>query len=338
MDSACKGQGTLGVCAPVKRSVSRRYSPGAWRQRLAMLICLQAWICLPLAAAEPPTGTTSRQARDEAIRQIPFDNLNLEAKQKISYVVSNPSIFRRLPTKTIECDPEMYLFLVRYPEVVVGIWDQMGVTSVAMDRQGPYNFSADDGLGTMSDVELVYGDSHTHLLYANGAYDGQGPLLRNPVKGRCVMLLRSSFARSPTGQVLVTSQLDVFVRIESTGIDLLARTLHPLVGRTADINFMESTKFLGRLSAAAEANGAGVEELSKKLDKVHPEVRAKFAEVAHNVHQRAVLRLAERSIQITTAGQQPAGESVRMANSAASATLLKSTAAENGPAEDSTVP
>ena len=100
------------------------------------------------------------------------------------------------------------------------------------------------------------------------------------------------------------------MRIESTGIDLLAKTLHPLLGRTADINFVESTKFLGRLSAAAENNGPGVQELANKLEGVRPEVRAKFSEIAAKVHSRAVSRVAEQTLKITPAVSEAPAEAL----------------------------
>ena len=39
-------------------------------------------------------------------------------------------MFRRLPIRTIECDSEMYLFLLRHPDVVVNIWQVLGVSQL----------------------------------------------------------------------------------------------------------------------------------------------------------------------------------------------------------------
>ncbi|MCE9548364.1 MAG: hypothetical protein K8T25_23060, partial [Planctomycetia bacterium] len=77
-------------------------------------------------AAEPKSGTTSRAARMDAVRLIPFDKLDADARAKATAVTKANSLFRRLPVETIDCDPKLYLYLVRNPEVVVSIWQLMG--------------------------------------------------------------------------------------------------------------------------------------------------------------------------------------------------------------------
>src|SRR5690606_32446778 len=88
----------------------------AWpRAAMAAALALAVLLSASPAPAETPAGDTSRQSRDDSLRNIPFQKLTEPARQKIAYVVSNPSMFRRMPAKVIDCDPEMYLFLVRYP-------------------------------------------------------------------------------------------------------------------------------------------------------------------------------------------------------------------------------
>ncbi len=244
----------------------------------------------PAAEAVTPVGqaTVSREAREQAIRSIPFQELDEGTRQKLTSVLSNPTIYRRLPTRTISCDPDMYVFLVRHPEVVVSIWELMGVTNVKVQRTGQYTMRASDGAGTITDVELIYGSRDQHVVYAEGYYDG--PMTRKKLTGRCVMLLSSAYEQDESQQVHVISQLDVFLQLDNVGADLLARTLHPIVGRTADHNFLESAGFLAQLSAAAETNAAGVQRLSERLTQVDPAVRTRFASLAAVAQQRATMR------------------------------------------------
>ena len=50
-------------------------------------------------------------------------------------VLSNVSVFRRLPTKVMDCDPDMYLFLVRHPDVVVDIWELMKLSRMQLGHR-----------------------------------------------------------------------------------------------------------------------------------------------------------------------------------------------------------
>ena len=86
-----------------------------------------------LVSAQDDSGSSKRQYRTEALRSIPFQQLNQQTKDKIAPVVQKPSIYRRLPVKTIQVDPDYYRFLVRHPETVIGIWQLMGVTQMTID-------------------------------------------------------------------------------------------------------------------------------------------------------------------------------------------------------------
>ncbi|TWT30116.1 hypothetical protein [Blastopirellula retiformator] len=231
------------------------------------------------------TVAFNRSEREAAIREIPFDKLTKQAGDDIRHVVSSPSIFRRLPVQVIDCDPDLYLLLVRYPEIIVNIWRLMGITNVAIQRTGQFSFHAKDGAGTVSDVELVYGNRDTHVLVANGYYEG--PLAPGKVDAKCVLVLKTGYAPAEMNKTFVSNQLDVFVKFEHKGADLLARTLHPLIGKTADANFAETTAFLGKISKSSEENYAGIQNLSQKLTQIDPALRDQFVQATHRIYQRS---------------------------------------------------
>jgi hypothetical protein len=94
----------------------------------------------------------------------------------------------------------------------------------------------------------------------------------------------------------VTALLDAFVDLDNVGAEILAKTLHPLIGKTADHNLTETVRFIGQLSRASELNGPGVERLAAKLTNVDPAVRQTFADYAEVVYQRAILRQAAQAV------------------------------------------
>ena len=236
--------------------------------------------------------STSRTAKQSAIKAIPLDQLNQEARKKVLSVINNTSVYRRLPASRYVCDPDMHNFLIRYPEVIVGIWKVMGITQVDAKRVGQYEISATDGMGTSSNVELLYGTRNLHVFYGQGFY--QGPLFHNKLRGSCILVLRSEFGHNRNGDPIVQDRLDVFLRVDNIGVKILARTLHSLVGKTADINFTESTKFIGKVSDTAEVNGSGVQRLGNRIENLEPEVREAFGKLAILVNDRAAGRLQEQ--------------------------------------------
>lgn len=249
--------------------------------QVCLLWIVACWSAASAASPHPIEGGTY----DEAVRAIPFDRMTDEAQGKLWKIVSQPSLYRRLPVTRVQADPDLYVFLVRHPEVVVNMWDLMGVTKVKIRRTGDFTFDASDGAGTASKVELIYGDKETHVMLAEGTYEGA--LFKRLIHGRCVLVLRSGYSRSPANDTEVTHQLDIFVQLDNVGAELIAKTLHPLVGQTADHNFVEATRFLGQVSQAAATRPSGIQQLAGRLTKVDPEVRAQFAAVSAEVYQRA---------------------------------------------------
>lgn len=263
-----------------------------------LAICLVTALFTLLQAAPTEAQLRSQrgaeqQTRREAIEAIPFDQLAEEAHAKLWSVVSRPSLYRQMPPAVIPSDPDLYVFLVRHPEVIVNMWDLMGITKVTINRNADYVFDASDGAGTDSRVELVYGDQNLHVMYAEGTYEG--PLLKQQIRGRCVLVLRSDYARDQQSNTHVTSRLDVFLQIDNVGAELFARTLHPLVGNTADQNFVESVKFVGQVTQAAESRPERLQQLTQRLTKINPPVRQQFSTLATIAGNRAMQRRTEQS-------------------------------------------
>ena len=289
-------------CAlPIARHHHRTLSP--WMAMLcAALVCLLH--PLPAASQTVAAADSTPQSQQEALAALPLDKMTPEAQAKLWPVLSNPSIYRRLPTEIITCDRDMYLTLIRNPEIIVSIWHLMDVTDLQLARTGPFMFDCDDKAGTTSQVELMYGTADTHVFYADTLYDGA--MFARPVKGRVVLLLRSTYHVDDEGRPLVRNVMDAFIRIDHITAKLVARTLSPLVVRTADHNFVESFRFVGRVHESSEENGPGMRDLASRLKGVDADTKRRFADVATLVSQRAVAR-RQAPVRILSSAQPEAG-------------------------------
>lgn len=263
----------------------------AFKLRIALLLIGVLWIRFftgEFAEAIEPFATdtaSSRETQADAIRRIPMQQLNRESQALVSDVIDKPSFFRRMPTQNIDCDPQMFQHLVRYPEVLVNIWDVMGITKVQINRTGPYTFTADDGVGTTCKCDLVFANDTVHVYYGTGAYKGN--MAPRQITGRCVCVLYSNAALSTANRPTIRGSMDVFLKLDNLGADLLTRTLSPLVGKTADYNFVESARFLEQISLVCERNPTGAQILASKLTKVQPPVRDEFARIALRISESA---------------------------------------------------
>lgn len=230
-------------------------------------------------------GTSSRDARDAAIQRIPFQQLTSEASARLRTVVTSSSYFRSMPAETVDCDPEMFMFLVRHPEVIVNIWEVMGVTKVSLQRSGPYQLQGSDGSGTSSKMDLVFGNDSMHIYFANGSY--QGSLWARELNGKCVVILHNRPGSLPNGKRGIVASMDIFMKLDNLGADLVVKTLGPLMGKTADYNFTECSSFFSQISQTAERNPYGIQQLAKRLTKIDPNIRDQFIATTASVAQRS---------------------------------------------------
>ncbi len=254
-------------------------------QLLAIFVALLL-LAPQLEADEPQSGVSSRDAKKQAIRSVPLNRMAPNARQQVHAVINNPSFFRRMPSQNIECDPKMLAFLVRRPEVMVNIWDLMGVTKVSAQRTTSQSFMANDGVGTTCKCELVYSDARTHVYFGSGQYDGS--MTPRNVTGRCVCVLHTADRSDQAGRKLVTGTMDVFLKLDNLGADLLTRTLGPFVGKTADYNFAETARFISQISQVCTHSPAAAQGLALRLNKVDRSVKHEFAALAAKIAMDSV--------------------------------------------------
>jgi hypothetical protein len=293
---------------PAERSTATRpVAPGRSLLPRALAACFVWSAGLALASAQPPAmrgssgmsahraarppvavpgslaGTSakavvSREAREDSLRSIPFERLTPEARIKAQSVIEQSAVFRRLPMQLIDCDPRMFAFLINRPEVVVEIWQVLGMTQAELSRTGPARFEASDGAGTTATVEFLHREPGVHILYADGGYTG--PLMPRALRGRALLILNSRQVYGSDGHPYIRLRLDAFLEVDHLAAEAVLRTLQGVVGASADHNFRETAGFLTMLSRAAVSDPARMDALAERLTDLDPSVVARFCKIA----------------------------------------------------------
>ncbi|TWU02116.1 hypothetical protein Pla52n_31650 [Stieleria varia] len=234
-------------------------------------------------------GKASRQ-RSELIEVLPLGRLTPSARDQITRITDSPTLYRRLPKQAIAADRDLFLYMTRNPEIIVGMWELMGITQVQTQRVGPYQLDAEDGAGTKCRIDLLYGDQNLHIYYADGSYDGR--YVSKPIQGQGIFVLRSEYAEAADGSTTVMGTLDCFVKFDSLGADLVARTMSGLIGRSADHNFNETAKFISQVSQACETKPTSMLDMAEQLPQVSQPVQTQFARLIVQAARKADARAA----------------------------------------------
>jgi hypothetical protein len=266
-----------------------------------LLSLVIAFALVRVTHAMPPKGdsaaasdaTSSRAARDEAVRSIPWKYMSPASRRTAQSIINDASIYRRLPTRIIDCDPDMFTFLLRHPEVVIDVWRVMGISQVALDRSPDGVYHGTDGAGTTGTVRYLFSNwgqaaQNVAVVYADGAYSG-APFV-TPLKAQSIMLVRSSAVRETNGRHYVTIRVDSFVRVEQLGVEIIAKTVQPWISKTADQNLIETLTFVSNFSRTAEKNPQGMQRLAARLNTLDEPTRNELVAVCFRTAERYAQR------------------------------------------------
>lgn len=250
-------------------------------------------ISVPLISATQTTAddgaSSSRADRNDAMRAIPWQQISPQFRRPAQNVVNDPSIYRRLPTRVIDCDPEIFTFLLQHPEVVIDVWRVMGISQVSLEKMASGAYRGTDGAGTVGNVRYLYADwkpdaQNTAVIFADGGYEGK-PFVK-PLKAQSVILLRSGSVQETNGRHYVTVRIDSFLKIEQMGVELIAKTVHPWISRTADRNFIETLTFVSNFSRTAEKNPEGMKRLATRLNAIDQPTRDELVTLCYRTAER----------------------------------------------------
>jgi hypothetical protein len=286
----------------------RRGSSGTLPRRVRVASNTLCWCAAVLVAAFATTvqgagisiipssdsdATSSRAAHDDAVRAIPWRQMSPASRQTAQTVINSTSIYRRLPTRIIDCDPDLFTFLLQHPEIVIDVWRVMGISQVALDKSPDGIYHGTDGAGTTGTVRYLFcnwGQSAHNIavVYANGAY--QGPPFVTPLKAQSITLLRSSAVRETNGRHYITVRIDSFVRVEQLAVEIIAKTVQPWIAKTADQNLIETLTFVSNFSRTAEKNPQGIKRLANRLDALDEPTRNELVTLCFRTAERYAQR------------------------------------------------
>jgi len=235
-------------------------------------------------AAESVEATTSNAARQEAMRAIPLKKIEAKYRHNVQQVLNDVSLYRRLPTLMVDCNPRLFTFLAQNPEALVAMWRRLGITEVDLERTSADTFRLSDGSGTTGRLEIVEQNCDDNaqnriVMYAEGTYEGKP--FKRPLRAQCVLLLRSGSMQETNGRKYVAARLDTFVRFDQVGLELVAKAVHPWVGKTADRNFADTLQFISNLSHEAETRPEAVGRLVTGLPRVSSSRQSQLVQIAY---------------------------------------------------------
>lgn len=245
------------------------------------LSCACGWAARIEASDGPPQrsgltetlarfGAAGRDSCRRAIDDLPLDRMSPASRQVIEHFRKSTTLHRRLPTETVQCERAFVEFVLEKPETLVDVWRVLGISRVSLDPVAPGCWRLSDGYGTTGMVRLVHHDRGPGggLLVFHGQGGYSGPLAPQDLTGSCLVVVRHAPAGDDGGGWRV--ELEAFLDVDGLGLEIVTRTLQPLIVRSAAANVHEICLFLTQFATAAARNPAGVARLAARMPQTSP--------------------------------------------------------------------
>ncbi|MBX3444889.1 MAG: hypothetical protein KF774_20985 [Planctomyces sp.] len=241
-----------------------------------------------LAVSIVSAGNSSRGVREQARASLPLAKLNADQLRMANLVLSDVSLFRRLPTVRCPIDPRVYEFFTQHPEVAVGIWRVLGISQLQLTATGPDVYMADTGDGSSGTLHVLLRSPTQSVVYCDGLF--KSPMLAKPIKARALVCLTVSTQPLKDGTSQITHTVDMFVSFPSLAVETIARMVSPLSNKYADRNMEEITSFLRMMDLSMSRQPGWVEQLALLLDDLGQERTQQLIKVTAAIHVDALRR------------------------------------------------
>jgi len=223
-----------------------------------------------------------------ALQKLPWDKLTPAAVAKIKTVVTGSPLFHQMPQQKIYADPEIYQFLIRHPDIIIGFWEQLGVTELSLREVRENQYILQETGGTTAAIEVLHRSDNLCIVYAKGEY--RGSLLSKPYQGDVILILRTQYARDEANEPMVVCDLDTFIQINSLGVDVLVKLFFSQISKVADSNFEVAVSFVSQVSKAASRSPEIVKDAAEDITSIRQEVCTEFCDVVDRVAMRFARR------------------------------------------------
>jgi hypothetical protein len=246
-----------------------------------------------LATSFADMSAAGRESCRRALASLPLDRMSPAHRQVIEHFAQAATLHRRLPAETIHCDPALLEFVLAKPEALVDVWRVLDISRVALDPVAAGTWRLSDGYGTTGTVRLIH---HDHgpagdllVFHGRGGYDG--PLSPKPLTGSCLLVVRHApvvDADAPAQRI----EVEAFLDVDGLGLEIVTRTLQPLIVRSAAANVHEICLFVSQFARAADRNPAGVARLAERMSRTPPADRRTLVAVASGESSTPPVRAA----------------------------------------------
>jgi hypothetical protein len=214
---------------------------------------------------------------DDPALVVPLAEIAPEARDAVAEVIREHTFHHRGAPETFPCNSRVYLSLLNEPALTLALWKDLSASPVQLRQVGPHRYEGTDGNGATASWEFVYRSPKMHVLLCNLQYNS--PRGSTHLEGRIVLVVHSGFYREVNGEPWIQHDVEAFVKIDSKGWKLAARTFRPLIEKLLEDQVREAGWFVSLMGRLVSMYPNWACQVTLKQDDIQTEVRQRFRDV-----------------------------------------------------------
>ena len=250
----------------------KRRPQARWIVVVAVLVTFAAF----RTHGETPVHAGLMSVTDPA-QVVPLDKIAPAYRESVSEVIRDHTFHRKGVAETFPCNPKIYLALLNEPAITLGLWQDLSTSPVRLKQIGPNKYEGNDGAGAAAVWDYVYRSPKLHVLFCNLNY--ATPRGNAKLDARLVLVVHSGYYKEVNGEQWVQHDVEAFVKVDSKGWKVVARTVRPVIDKLLEEQVREAGYFvslMGRLVAMYPNWAVGVVDNKNEVD---AETRDRFREM-----------------------------------------------------------
>jgi hypothetical protein len=237
----------------------------------ALTIGMAGLIVLALGGSSAPGRT------DDPAEVVPLAEIAPEARDSVAEIIRDNTFHHRGAPETFPCNSRVYLSLLNEPALTLALWKDLSDSPVRLQQVGPNLYQGTDGNGASANWEFVYRSPKLHVLLCNLQYNS--PRGNAHLEGRIVLVVHSGYYREVNGEPWVQHDVEAFVKIDSKGWKLVAKTFRPLLEKLLEDQVREAGWFVSLMGRLVAMYPNWACQVTLKQTDINPEVRQRFRDI-----------------------------------------------------------
>jgi hypothetical protein len=222
-------------------------------------------------------GTNAAGRTDDPAQFLPLAEIAPEKRDEVAEIIRDNTFHQRGQPETFPCNSRIYLSLLNEPGLTLALWKDLSTSPVRLEQVGPNLYQGTDGNGAEGTWEFVYRSPRLHILLCNLQYTS--PRGSAHLEGRIVLIVHSGYYREVNGEPWVQHDVEAFVRIDSKGWKLVARTFRPLLEKLLEDQVREAGWFVSLMGRLVAMYPNWACQVAMKQTEINSEVRQRFRDV-----------------------------------------------------------